>query len=922
MFKKIIFALTLGVIATLYFAQNDQWVHDALSSKLKHSLQAAWNCSLDFEVDSVNIFVPSVTLKNVCAKPRNIISIEQSVQGPWHWKAEQLTLSSSWITFFLSSMVGLHIQVDTADGHTHAQGNYIPLFHDHIMAMMNGTASEIPLYVRSLSFLTSTVHIHHSGAQADVQLQWSSESKSIDGLLKTKAFVHTGTVHVADKKLFENLQGDVNLNFTYTVSGLKVDCLLDCTADLQANGLATLPCSVSGSWHTDQGNFAIKAIDKSLIINPLKIVHAANGLIIDAQATMPCSKIAGLVDDALANKIKGDCQLSVHSEYGAEHQKFEGECILNNIVYDTFSLGDQARISFNYSSMTLNGLMSWDYKPIGTIQGSWLWDTAKNEGSINIHNKDRISIPGFSKWFIDEQKISLTATRDEHNSINALYNIIARNELTDDQIKAQGKIGWHDNLLLSGGSLNRSTYECALAFAPAIALKKLTYTNNQGIKLLDINELKNEAGQFQGTVDIGLLRYFGQQLLAHDIQGQGHFGLKGHIKDAQMKLDVQLRDGLIRLPQTYNFINACDAHIVCDWAQKNMSINDLHIGLHRGSINSTRTIVQLNDTYNVHYAYAPFVFESCLFNIKKDLFALFSGTLAISKKDDQLAHAKGSFVVERSYVKENLYSASFQKNIAGLTYLMVDADKQNMSCDISIETKEPIRVDTAFLEAQAKLALHIANTVRDPKLSGSIELISGNLAFPYKPLLITKGSIYFMPDQLFDPLIELAAKNKIKNYTIGLQVTGSLLNHHIALEASPPLTDEQIIALLLVGSKEQSLNIVMPALLMHNLKSLLFDSEQSPLKLNSFFKSWMKPFKNINLVPSFGDQTGRGGLRGAIEIEISDRLRAMAQRNFSLSEDTRFEVEYSLSDDITLRGIRNERKDVATEVEMKWKFGR
>ena len=39
----------------------------------------------------------------------------------------------------------------------------------------------------------------------------------------------------------------------------------------------------------------------------------------------------------------------------------------------------------------------------------------------------------------------------------------------------------------------------------------------------------------------------------------------------------------------------------------------------------------------------------------------------------------------------------------------------------------------------------------------------------------------------------------------------------------------------------------------------------------------------------------------------------MIQKNFSLTEDTKFELEFLLSDDITLR-------DIGGEVEMRWKF--
>ena len=65
-------------------------------------------------------------------------------------------------------------------------------------------------------------------------------------------------------------------------------------------------------------------------------------------------------------------------------------------------------------------------------------------------------------------------------------------------------------------------------------------------------------------------------------------------------------------------------------------------------------------------------------------------------------------------------------------------------------------------------------------------------------------------------------KCKIKKYDVSLQIEGSLQAHQIALDATPPLSEEQIVALLLVGSEENSLNAMMPALIVQNLKSLFF----------------------------------------------------------------------------------------------------
>ena len=112
-----------------------------------------------------------------------------------------------------------------------------------------------------------------------------------------------------------------------------------------------------------------------------------------------------------------------------------------------------------------------------------------------------------------------------------------------------------------------------------------------------------------------------------------------------------------------------------------------------------------------------------------------------------------------------------------------------------------------------------------------------------------------------DPLIEIVAKNKIKKYMISLQVAGSLQNHQIVLSSTPPLSNEQILGLLLVGSEEESLGNMVPALVMQNIKPLIFGSGQTKF-LEKYFNVILKPLQYIHFVPSFGDQTGRGGLRG------------------------------------------------------------
>jgi hypothetical protein len=90
--------------------------------------------------------------------------------------------------------------------------------------------------------------------------------------------------------------------------------------------------------------------------------------------------------------------------------------------------------------------------------------------------------------------------------------------------------------------------------------------------------------------------------------------------------------------------------------------------------------------------------------------------------------------------------------------------------------------------------------------------------------------------------------------------------------------------------------------------------------VQKYLHALFRPFKSVSLVPRLSDQAGRGGVRGALSVEVNDRLRAMIENNVSLPEDTTFEVEYDLSDDTSFRVKRDERGDLGIEGEMRWKF--
>jgi hypothetical protein len=920
MIKKLLCAILLGAIATIYFVQNDQWAHDQVAQKIKLFFESSYDCSVSFKVKDVNAFDLSVTLEDVSVGAKNRLLNAHNQQ--WQWQAQQMKLGLSWISL-LGGLLGLEITLDGVEGNSTLADGHIAILEQHVRKYIDGPALDIPVYLKSLTFKNSTLHIDGAQPHLACTLKWDSESKRVNDLLKTTVFLHDGSFGIMERHIFSHIAGTINVDMASSPHGYIITSNSSCSADLEYMPAGKKACFINGSWSHDKGLYTIKNADHSLDIERVALEIVDSQIKVDAKAQVPFSFVVRMASPELSEMpLNGLCTINLKTAFAPGLQEVHGTLISDPILYKAIKIADQMRISFNRENQKWHGIATVERAPLISLNGSWQWDEEPVKGHIELVNTDSKIIPGFSLWRLAQKNLNLSIDVDENSTISGSYKCLAENDKQEDKLAIVGSFLIKESEITVDGRANKATYHAQISLLPTLRIKKLEYLDEHKNPFISLNAAPGNNDHIKGILNFSLFQLMVHNCLNYDLQGQGLLALNATIKDDIVHMNAQLEQGgTIRLPQTYNVMSNFDADIDVNMTQNQVVLNSLNCKLLRGALQSERAVAYFNDQYELTYAYLPVTFDSCLLNLKKDLYAVFSGSMSLTKKDNALPFLKGNVILDRSQLNENLFSDKFQRSLFAYTGSMFDTSSNDMKCDIKIETKQPIRVDTALLQATAKVGMHITNTIQDPHVSGLVEVLSGALQFPYRPLNISKGSIYFMPHQLYDPIIEFTAKNKIKKYSVSLQVSGSLQNHHISLESTPPLSEEQIIALLLVGSQEESLNVMMPALIAQNLKTLIFDSDQSPLKVDSYFQSWLKPFKNIHLVPSFTDQTGRGGLRGAIEIDINDRTRALIQKNFNLTEDTRLEVEYLLSDDVSIRGIRDERKDVGGEVEMRWKFG-
>ncbi|HZW60660.1 MAG TPA: translocation/assembly module TamB domain-containing protein [Candidatus Babeliales bacterium] len=914
MIQKIVIALFIGCAATAFLMQDDPWIKESIGSRFRKEFEKSGKCVMSGTVDSVNLFAPHIIFSDVTVGPSD-------GTDSWQWQAGFYKISFSWLHLLCFGSIDMHIELD--DFHAHSMmSNNMPTVSEHMNALMYAPMGDIVMFIKAIQFRRASVALEDPTTKTAIDLTWHSDAKKLDNIFKSHIYIDDGSIARDGITYINQFQGSLLVD---SFSGNdQYDLLVRTNSSMEMphlmSGLQT--CYISGIWDRDHGSFTMKNGDTSLLIDPITISAESNGLTVQAQASILLEYLWKLINNKEPEvTINGAARCHITGLINNGLDSAHGEIVVDNPQYGSLNVATKAKLTFTKQAEQWNGECTLSGQSEGQLDGLWHWHEGTQSGSFKGTNSSSIPVPLAQQWQIKEGKGALSLTVEQAGSqvVGAYQGTLQHRQLDDECVQCDGSFTFDNGTFSLIGSVNDVSYHLDGNIDKHVHIQSCSCIDSHGQQLLTMQNDKDDPALLHGSIRMPLMQKITRSSFGYEMQGEGVINVDVAMED-MVKVSIGLDHGTIRLPHTYNFVNDCKATLTLDADTQRVIVEELHCGMHRGSVDCDRAVILFDAVGNITFVYAPLVLKSCLFNFSKDLFMLVSGRALFIKKEDQKPLLKCNVIVEHAQMKENIFSQALQQNMFKMTNTLFGIPASDVDCEISVQSQAPIFVKTPFLETYAKVNLYAQHELLAPSISGSIELTSGTMSFPYKPLHITRGFLYFVPQQATDPIVELVAKNNIKKYNITMNISGSVSNPHIMFESSPPLSEEQIISLLLLGSQEESLNAIMPALIMQNITNLVFGNDQSSLNLDRYFKSLLQPLKRVHVMPSFNDQTGRGGLRGIIEVDVNDHWRVLAEKNFNLSEDTRLELEYLVSDEMSVRAIRDERRDIGGEVEMRWKF--
>lgn len=907
MIKRIFLSFLVGIVITVLVMHDDPQFKQYIGNFYVRALQSSLDCTFDGTVERVNFLNSTLEFTDVSVRPC-------APNQQWYWRCNKYVTSFSWWHFFVYGTVEMNLslqglQVDTV--FQHGKLGIMP----HIQKLLSGVSLAVPTFLKNLSFKDAQVCMRTADNATVFNFAINSSSKSINNIFRSSIYIKDGVCAHNNERVLQHFAGSLYLDSFKQGTNSRVF--------MRTSGNFVLPrlpehaqhCFVNGVWRDKQGTFSIKNSDETLLCEPLTITSSDEVTALQFSADMPLAHIVSLLQEQYdSSLISGTCKTQVTITSKAADTDIQATVIAQDIMYGTKKLCSLGKITGHKQQDSFAGTVHIKKNKVFDVDGTWKYDIPEKTGFLHCANTVMMSVPATRNWHVFPRDCTLDFQLQQDNVVGA-FTCAAHNKKLQQEKKVEGSFNYTPDIFSLHGTFDNNVYDLACTLQPHLQLQHFDYKDAQGNSCIALQATSDT--KFKGTITFPFVRNFLTTLFAYDVPGQGNVQVHGTVHHEYIAAKVFLDNAHIRLPKTYNFIDDFSALLCFSTRDHTLIAKDVHLGLHRGDVHCNRGVIFFDAMMRPTFIHVPFLLDNCLLNIKKDLFALLSGYVLLKQDSDSFT-CGGHVFLERSQLTSSIFSVDLHKKLFSLSGQPLDAHDNSVRLNMSVETKDPIRIKTPLLQTNVQTNVRLSGSVADPYVSGSLQLLSGTIMFPYKHLYLTQGSLHFVPTQLYDPVINVIAKNKIKKYNVTLQVAGTLNNHTISLSSTPPLTEEQIISLLLAGSDSETLSAAMPALVMQNVRNIIFGNVGDTG--DPYGSSLLRPFKHVHLVPSFSDQSGRGGLRGALEIEVNEQWRALLQKNFSLSEDTRFEVEYLLSDDITLRGYRDEHRDIGGEVEMRWKF--
>ena len=906
--------------------QQNSYVKQRIVDGLVELLEKEWSVKIALQDKFLNFFTTSVIITNGTITPAK--------QPNTSWGFEHAKISFGLWDAIFKRKVSLYLTLYNVHGKTVSTQQGIELI-DHLIDILTQKNNDIPIQIKQVFISNGTAQIMHQGHAIDLRLHGSFTFGKVlkDGIRVDQGCVllDNSTIALNNKVLIDGISGSnifyqakheddwhITLHNTikYLVSNTPQHFIL------------------SGSWYKNDKTFLLQ--EKDLQIN-LKALTSDTSM--HLEGNIPLQTAAQVYDvikqstTPLTQEVSGQCCVDLifdkhptatwlcRGNVAFDHAKFKN-ALCEKIVLKNLYISNEIASADVQAS----------YNDTYTAQGSGCWYFDTQCGKLSLANSSeiitarRLGSPVY--WSIRPQQATLSIDIDKNFDIQGSYTAQLNNSINVETRQINGSITTQKSEFNINGSVQKHIYAISGQFSESPHLAKIICTHtDEEEPILDFTAQNDKEKTLLGYAKYSLIQNLLPTEVKDKILGKNnkiYLSLKQN-RFSPLEGTMWTKDSKFFIPSVQNMIKNASLDFCINPATKKITAQNVKIAFARGDIEVPQASCQFNqETFSLQTLYAPLSVNNFLINIKRDFYSFVYGNLLLQQHPEKPLTLSGTLVLHKTLVRGDVFND--QQASSDINPLeQFQAFNKNLDFTIRLINEQPIIIKTPTIEALAHIDLHSyfkrhESISQPPQVTGTINIDQGHLKFLENNLKIEYGKIQFLTQQLNDPVIDLIAKNRINKYVVTLQVTGSLQKPTVILESTPELSEEQILGLLFTGSENATLQTDLPVMIMQNLNTILLGHRKPYDKTSMLLDKLSKPFKYVQITPDLADQSGRSGVRAQISVPLSKQLKAQFQKNLTFDEDLSVEIDYLLSDDINLKLVRDQRGELGSEVEVRFKF--
>jgi len=294
-----------------------------------------------------------------------------------------------------------------------------------------------------------------------------------------------------------------------------------------------------------------------------------------------------------------------------------------------------------------------------------------------------------------------------------------------------------------------------------------------------------------------------------------------------------------------------------------------------------------------------------------------SGTLSAST-------FSGNATVTRLAVTPGFDFASYLERTAqGSALPQTNPLLNRIRMDVHIVTTPELQMQTAAVRLSGDADLRLRGTAAKPVLLGRADILEGDIYFNGAKYRMERGDITFTNPVTTTPILDLQAATRVRDYDITVNLNGSLDKLNLSYHSEPPLPTADIISLLALGqTQEQSAQMQQTgqaafaqqatgAVLAEALNSALSNRSQrlfgiSHIKIDPQGLNTETTPTQTSPLPAV-----------TIEQQVKDNITLTYTTNLAQTSQQIIQVEYNISRDLSIVGIRDYNGVVSFEVRLR-----